>query len=131
MILYTPVKQLWLASYKAWILKELRMQCINKCGKELSGRQLQFCGSRCKMAYRRNGNKPAAVTEPTVTGDDSLVTDNIGSLTRRQLYSKIAAYPNDQWISSAEHKELMRRLHTMDVQTLEQQGYWIPQWKVA
>lgn len=36
------------------------------------------------------------------------------SLTRQQLNSKIRAYPNDTWINSLEHNELVRRLKGME-----------------
>ena len=50
-------------------------------------------------------------------------------MTRQELERAIRAYPNDQWINSAEHKELMRRLTTWSIEKLEGFGYFIPAWK--
>jgi hypothetical protein len=55
----------------------------------------------------------------------------ISDLTRRQLYDAIRAYPNDQWINTPEHNELMSRLNSWTVERLELEGYWIPAWRRA
>ncbi len=59
------------------------------------------------------------------------VVMDVKKLSRQQLYSAIAAYPHDQWVGSAEHKELMRRLRAWDVEKLEELGYHVPVWKVV
>jgi hypothetical protein len=55
--------------------------------------------------------------------------NEIKDMTRRELYDAIHAYPNDQWINSPEHKELMSRLISWTVDRLEEEGYFIPAWK--
>ncbi len=32
------------------------MECMNTCGKDLTGRQKQFCSDKCRMAFKRNPN---------------------------------------------------------------------------
>ena len=53
------------------------------------------------------------------------------AMTRAQLQAAIGRYPADTWIGSAEHKELMRRLHSYSIDRLKAEGYWIPQLKAA
>ncbi len=55
----------------------------------------------------------------------------VKDMTRIELEQKIRAYPNDRWVNSPEHKELMRRLNTMTIKELESEGYHIPAWKKA
>ncbi len=55
----------------------------------------------------------------------------LARVTAAQLYSAIRSYPQDTWVNSPEHVELMRRLKTMSVEQLEAEGYWIPCWKQA
>lgn len=58
-------------------------------------------------------------------------TRPLTSLTRRELASKIKAYPNCQWIGTEPHKELLRRLRTWSIDKLEELGYFVPAWKRA
>ena len=53
------------------------------------------------------------------------------TLTRTQLQAAIDSYPNDTWVNSPPHKELMHRLHTYSMARLKAEGYWIPSWKVT
>jgi len=75
-----------------------------------------------RLAAQRRRDKAKGMTQEGMTGQ---------GMTRAELYQAIRAYPNDQWVNSPEHKELMRRLNTRSVPELEADGYWIPQWKVA
>ena len=61
----------------------------------------------------------------------TLDTPPVKDMSRVQLQQAIRAYPSDQWIDSPEHKELMRRLHTLSVDQLEAEGYYVPAWKRA
>ena len=53
------------------------------------------------------------------------------AMTRTQLQAAIDSYPNDTWIDSPAHKELMHRLHTYSMARLKAEGYWIPSWKAT
>jgi len=55
----------------------------------------------------------------------------VKDLPRAELYQAIRSYPHDQWINSPEHKELLRRLHTMSIDELETEGYWTPAGKIS
>lgn len=52
-------------------------------------------------------------------------------LPRIDLEQRIRAYPNDQWVNSPEHTEPMRRLRTLSIEQLENEGYHVPAWKVS
>ena len=58
-------------------------------------------------------------------------SSNPCELTRIQIEQAIRAYPHDQWVNSPEHKELLRRLHSMTIAELEAEGYHVPAWKVS
>lgn len=53
----------------------------------------------------------------------------VKDMARIELQQAIRAYPNDQWINSPEHEELMHRLHSRSVAELESDGYIVPAWK--
>ena len=57
-------------------------------------------------------------------------TKPVKDMTRQELSTAINAYPQDTWIDSPEHQELMRRLRTLTIDELKAQGYWIPAWKL-
>ena len=115
-----------------------------ECYMPLQGRQMRFCGDKCrKRAERRNKthedgsgstNSDATIPQhpansdkcPTLANSDRV---SVSDMTRVQLTQAIRAYPNDQWINTPEHKELMRRLHDMSPDELESEGYWVPAWK--
>ena len=86
-----------------------------------------------RLANKRYRDKVQGITEKVsrkqgITQDiDKGITD----LTRAQLTSRIRRYPNDQWINSPEHNELMRRLRTWTLTRLTTDGYWIPAWRAA
>lgn len=79
--------------------------------------------------YRtKQGITEASITKQGITQD---IPQGITSLTAEQLYDKINIYPHDSWVSSTEHKELMRRLHAFSIEQLQAEGYFIPVWKYA
>lgn len=116
------------------------MKCMI-CGKECTGRT---CSGACRARLSRRTRTEQAHedkrTQEGMTlrngstiacgGDDPIKSiEPVLNLTRSELMAKIRAYPQDQWVNSPEHNELMRRLHSMTVEELEAQGYFIPQWK--
>ncbi len=125
------------------------MDCIN-CGKENEGRS-KYCDNTCKTQYHRNVSPETVSKTDEVKRVDILLSPGdkltlkaikcinnpvhiwnpVKDMGRIDLEQKIRAYPNDQWINSPEHKELMSRLHSMTVEELEADGYWIPAWKRA
>ncbi len=127
-------------------------QCeYSECNNELKGRKPRFCSDKCRMAQTRTdkSNKPEQPkANKGVTSDwhtpkgraicaslleqlDVLPAnpEGVTSMTKDQLYSAIRSYPQDTWVNSPEHTELMRRLRSMSIEQLEAGGYWIPCWK--
>lgn len=117
-----------------------------ECSNELTGRQKEFCSDKCRMAHKRHTVLAAEAAEviakveqdtkveqpkPEQTKPEQAKSNTVESLSRVELQQAIRAYPNDQWINSPEHKELMSRLHSMTIEELEADGYWIPAWKRA
>ena len=123
------------------------------CGKESKGKT---CSGACRAKLSRQAHGQPLVT-PTRTrtegckcalpGDEDYVgvckkIDGqwrvvkpepipLKTMTRQELELAIRAYPNDQWVNSPEHKELLSRLSLMSAEELEQQGYLIPAGKRA
>ena len=132
------------------------MKCKNLCGKDLTGRQKNYCSDRCrKQAIRAAvvkvnsdklgrsnsdklevGQKPDKQLSVDETLDIIESSDKIGremreELTANDLYVAIRNYPQDTWKDSPEFKELMKRLHSMSIEELEAGGYDIPCWKYS
>ena len=93
------------------------MKC-KQCNQEYEPKRAtsQFCGSKCRLAFHRSNSE---TVNETLTG----------LVTRADLYESIGNYPQDTWVNSPEHRELMGRLRSMSIEELEQGGYWIPCWK--
>ncbi len=123
------------------------------CSKECTGKT---CSGACRAKLSRQAHgQPIVIPKRTRTtgcrvsipGDEDYVgvcekvdgawrvnkqpSSNPCELTRIQIEQAIRAYPHDQWVNSPEHKELLRRLHSMTIEQLEEQGYHVPAWKVA
>jgi len=110
------------------------MKCMNEhCNNELSGRQKQFCSDKCRMQHKRQSEPEQESKVEQVKPEQSKVEhkpeQGVKSMTRHPLSAAIRAYPQDSWVNSSEHKELMRRLHSMSIDELEADGYWVPAWK--
>ena len=135
------------------------MECIN-CGGE-TGKRSKYCDNTCKTQHHRETVSGETVNETvnetvstpkrtrttgcqsSIPGDEDYagcvvngkvvtpITIPVKDLSRVQLQQAIRACPGDQWINSNEHNELMRRLHTLTVDQLEEQGYCVPAWKRA
>ncbi len=121
------------------------VKCKNLCGKDLTGRQKEFCSDKCRKQFRRNSDR-LGQNETRTPKSDSVEFESkiagvavrsgteyisIGRLTVKQLYSAIRSYPQDTWKDSPEFKELMKRLHSMSIEELETGGYDIPCWKYS
>lgn len=98
-------------------------KCKN-CGKALKNPKAKYCSDKCRMAYNR---------KPEQSGANNPNKDNpnrTAKLSAQDLYDGIDTYPEDTWKDSEEYKELERRIKAKSVKTLEEEGYWIPNWKV-
>ncbi|HDZ86526.1 MAG TPA: hypothetical protein ENH57_02415 [Actinobacteria bacterium] len=82
----------------------------------------------CKVAIPGDEDYTGCVVDGRVVKTG---TKPAKDMPRFELDQAIRAYPNDQWINSPEHKELMRRLHSMTIEQLEAEGYYVPGWKVV
>jgi hypothetical protein len=100
----------------------------------------EFCSDTCSKRYRRNPDNGKSDTQPgqvslrdipeeLVSPINDVPALQAKSLTRAELTNRIRAYPNDTWINSPEHTELMRRLKAYTIERLEAEGYFVPQWR--
>lgn len=120
----------------------LRQVCLDKNGQHIFEDGIcQYCGwpeDRTEQLVPV-GEGPATspfkddigpTAEPLTArrGDTSVILKQID---RVDLNQAIRAYPNDTWINSPEHNELMRRLKAWSIEKLEGLGYSIPAWKRA
>ena len=107
-------------------------RCKNrKCGKIVTGKKV-YCSDACRMAYKRQPEQVELSNpniEPEQSQPEQAKPNTIETLSRVDLNMAIRAYPNDTWIDSPEHKELMSRLRSRSIEDLEADGYWIPAWK--
>lgn len=96
------------------------MECV-VCNTNFSSRRksAKYCSPKCRIAHYRNRD---TVTESSVTNDTV-------TLSKDELYFAINQYPQDTWKTSPEFKELKRRLKSMTVEELKEQGYFLPAWK--
>ena len=123
------------------------MKCIH-CDKEFKSKRAtaKYCSDKCRVTAGRLSvtNKPLSVTKEPVSVTDVTVKEvsvtkdrtlkiaeesTVRKLSRQKLYTTIDSYPHDTWITSPEYKELLRRLETMSIEQLEEEGYSIPVWK--
>ena len=132
------------------------MKCLN-CGKEFTSKRTdaKFCSDKCRKAYSRKADKIISDIKADKTSKvsainkiisdkkeikaDKIISDKqkfsvppeIRKLSKEELYARIDHYPADTWKDSLEFKELKRRLNSMSLKDLKEQGYWIPNRKIA
>ena len=103
------------------------------CKVEFEGRSnAKYCSPKCRVAANRNIKDSVtdkSVTD-TVTDNKPIEMSNGFPKNPQELYSLIARYKEDTWKDSPEYKELMRRLKNYPLETLKEQGYYIPGWKL-
>ena len=68
---------------------------------------------------------PVAITETPKSEQP-----NLSKLTAKELYMGIDSYPHNTWVDSVEYKELIRRLETLSIKQLRDQGFNVPVWKL-
>ena len=119
-----------------------------------------FCNDACRMAYKRKFKSEQGKSEQSKSeqgkseqikseqikseqpnpnkytvvegkADKHNIPPDIKKLSKEELYARIDHYPADTWKDSLEFKELKRRLNSMSLKDLKEQGYWIPSWKLA
>lgn len=134
------------------------MKCKREdCEVELTGRK-QYCSDKCRKAQSRtpksdtqvgqrdertyrDGPPPSPAPNPRSLSPSILVglppgvvkptgqpTKYTASLTAWELNEIM---PRVDWQSSVEYAEIIYRLLTTDVDTLESEGQWVPSWKAA
>jgi len=124
------------------------MQCLY-CNKPLTNPKAKYCNGSHRMAYvRQQLAQPAQITrteklaqseqpaqnnphilpeqQPTTPESDK----SVSKLTAEELYMGINSYPHDTWAESVEYKELIRRLETLSIKQLRDQGFFVPAWKL-
>ncbi len=108
--------------------KHIMKQCKN-CSKEFESKRAtsQFCSAKCRVYFNRKGD---SVTNNSVTKDSVTYINKWGKDVRQMdaqtLYAYIGRYEEDTWVGSPEYEELGRRLNTLSLEELKEQGYWIP-----
>ena len=61
---------------------------------------------------------------------DNIEQPKLSKLTAEELYNGINSYERDLWVDSPEYSELKKRLKTLSIEQLRQQGFSIPCWKL-
>lgn len=75
--------------------------------------------------------EPKSVSNPNepIVSNPKPVEPDLSAIPIKRLYDLIDHYPHNTWVNSPEHKELIYRLHTLPVEQLQEEGYFIPVWK--
>ena len=106
------------------------MLCIY-CNKEFDSKRAtaKYCSPNCRKLAFLSVPKKEEVSVPNLSVPVVSVP-SVTKLSKEELYSAIHSYKEDNWYDSPEYKELIRRLNSMSVSKLQEQGYHIPNWKL-
>ena len=129
------------------------MQCL-QCKKEFQAirETAKFCSAYCRVAYSRSvSSSEVSVSKNVEVSVSSSINDTLktkqevsvstpeiimdkettlSKMTAEELYMGINSYPGNTWADSVEYIELIRRLETLSVKQLRDQGFWVPAWKL-
>ena len=113
-------------------------QCI-QCNKDFYSVRVtgKYCSDKCrKLAFQDN---EVTVPMDAKNANDENAKNNANVVmfekpemkdyTAQELYDAIDMYPADTWIESPEFVELKRRLKSKNIETLQKEGYYVPNWK--
>jgi hypothetical protein len=137
----------YLSQIKEDFMSQIK-QCI-ECGKDFEATRSDavLCSDKCRQAHKRGtvtDKTGEGITDKDVAASHSLMgkkilsgenpamnrwNEDVTTLGPRDLYVRINLYPGTTWKKSPEYIELMKRLVEMPLETLREQGYFIPTWK--
>ena len=120
------------------------MQCI-QCKKEFEPIRAtaKFCSAKCrKLAFQVSVPKDDKISVPLSVPDTDKVSVPIpepkqilspeSKLTAEELYTQIDSFQGgNKWADSVFYKELTtKRLKTLSIKQLRDQGFYVPSWKL-
>lgn len=108
------------------------MHC-QTCSKEFTStrKDAKYCSPKCRLAFHRKSETDNIIETDNATDETDSVTLNetdISQLSKDELYGAIGKFRGD-FSLCPEKVELMRRLKEYPLKRLEEEGYFIPNWK--
>ena len=119
------------------------------CGQDFEAKRVtaRYCSDKCrKVAFQTAEDVVSVLLSPEVSVPENGKTlsvpvsvpkeiDNIeqpklSKLTAEELYNGINSYERDLWVDSPKYSELKKRLKTLSIEELREQGFSIPCWKL-
>ena len=120
------------------------MQCI-QCSKEFQAIRVdaKFCSPYCRVKFNRlNDTDNLSVSNDTDNDTDKIsvpipepkqiLAPELSKLTAEELYTQIDSFQGgNEWADSVFYKELTtKRLKTLSIKQLRDQGFYVPSWKL-